>query len=134
MVFLTRRERFSAAHRLYNADWDEQKNEDIFGKCRNIHGHNFQLFVTVKGTPDPSTGFIINAQDLGKLIREQVTSRLDHAFLNEDEALLKGQQPTTEVLVVAIWNLIEAELKSCQLHCIKLVETENIYVEYYGGQ
>lgn len=133
MVFLTRRERFCAAHQLYREQWDEQKNADVFGKCRNVHGHNFELFVTVKGKPDDETGFIINAKTLGKLIRESVIERLDHSLLNDHKDLLEGKQPTTEVMAMVIWKILQEKLSGCALHCVKLVETENIYVEYYGG-
>lgn len=99
-----------------------------------IHGHNFELFVTVKGVPDSDTGFIINAKSLGKLIREVVVDKLDHSLLNDHQEFLQGKQPTTEVMAMAIWQLLQSRLNDCQLFCVKLVETENIYVEYYGEQ
>ncbi|MBK8444377.1 MAG: 6-carboxytetrahydropterin synthase [Sphingobacteriales bacterium] len=134
MVYLTRRERFNAAHRLYNVKWSEEKNRAVFGKCanHNFHGHNYDLYVTVKGTPDPDTGFIVNAHWLGKIIKEQIIEPLDHSNLNTDVPFLKDIFPSTENVVIAIWKQLVPHLEGCQLHCIKLVETENIYAEYYG--
>ncbi len=134
MVYLTRRERFNAAHRLYNPGWTEEKNAEIFGKCANsnFHGHNFELFVTVKGTPDPETGFVVNAHHLSKLIKSDIIEQLDHRNLNVDVEFMEGILPTIENIVIAIWEQLESKITSCELHCIKLVETENIFVEYYG--
>jgi len=134
MVFLTRRERFCAAHQLLNKHWSDEENEEVFGKCRMVHGHNFELFVTVKGVPDAETGFIINAKSLGKIIREVVVDKLDHSLLNDHQDILQGKQPTTEVMAMSIWQLLEPHIKDCELSCVKLVETENIFVEYYGDQ
>lgn len=135
MVYLTRRERFNAAHRLYNKDWSNQKNFEIFGKCSNpnFHGHNFELFVTVKGNPNKETGLIINAKTLSSIIKEHVTSKLDHKNLNIDVEFLEDVIPSIENIVTAIWDELAPKLKDCQLHCIKLIETENIYVEYFGS-
>jgi 6-pyruvoyltetrahydropterin/6-carboxytetrahydropterin synthase len=134
MVYLTRRERFNAAHKLYNPNWSKEKNEEIFGVCANAnwHGHNFELFVTVKGEPHADTGMIINVKDLGKIIKREVTDQLDHRNLNEDVEWTKGLMPTTENLVKAIWKQLEPHIEGCELHCVKLCETENIYAEYYG--
>jgi len=134
MVYLTRRERFNAAHRLYNKEWSNQKNFEVFGKCANpnYHGHNFELFVTVKGNPNKETGIIINAKELSKIIKEHITDNLDHKNFNIDVEMLEGQIPSIENIVIAIWNVLAPKLEGCQLHSIKLVETENIYVEYFG--
>lgn len=134
MVFLTRRERFNAAHRLYNDKWTKEKNEDFFGKCANefFHGHNFELFVTVKGKPDPETGFFINAHHLSQLIKTEITDKLDHKNLNLQVDFLEGIIPSCENLVVAIWNKLNPLITQGKLHSIKLIETENIYVEYFG--
>lgn len=134
-VYLTRRERFNAAHKLWVKDWSEKKNFRVFGKCanKNFHGHNYELFVTVKGTPDPDTGFVMDAKKLSNLIKKKVTKHLDHSNLNKDVKFFpKNTQPTTENLVILIWKLIEPHLKTCQLHAVKLYETENIYAEYFG--
>ena len=134
-VYLTRRERFNAAHKLWVKDWSDKKNLKVFGKCanKNFHGHNYELFVTVKGTPDPQTGFVMDAKKLSNLIQKEVTNHLDHSNLNKDVKFIsKKIQPTTENLVILIWKQLAPHLKSCQLHSIKLYETENIYAEYFG--
>jgi len=136
MVFITRRERFNAAHKLYKADWSDQKNLEIFGKCSNPnwHGHNYELFVTVKGVPDVETGFVIDLKFLSDLIKEKVTNKLDHRNLNLDVDFMQGRMASTEVLSIAIWEQLVDEIKktNCQLHSIKLYETENNFVEYFG--
>ena len=134
MVYLTRKEHFNAAHQLYNPHWDLAKNEEVFGKCanKNFHGHNYDLYVTVKGVPDKDTGFIINVKELGVLIKNEVCVLLDHKNLNVDIPELEGVMVSTENVAIFIWQRLVPLLKGCELHCIKLVETENIYVEYYG--
>ncbi len=135
MVYLTRIEHFNAAHRLYNPNWSNEKNEEVFGKCANInwHGHNFELLVTIKGEPEPDTGFIFDAKKLGALVKEKIVNKLDHRNLNLDVDFMRGQLCSIENLVVGIWNELEPALpERVQLHCLKLVETPKIYVEYYG--
>jgi 6-pyruvoyltetrahydropterin/6-carboxytetrahydropterin synthase len=136
MVYLTRKEHFNAAHQLYNFDWSEEKNFEVFGKCanKNFHGHNFDLFVTVKGNPNPETGFVMNAHVLSKLMKQEIVARLDHKNLNLDVPEFTGMMLSTEIVVQQIWNWLLPHIVSnnCQLHCIKLYETENIYVEYFG--
>lgn len=137
MVYLTRKERFNAAHKLWVEEWSEEKNKALFGKCsnKNWHGHNYDLYITVKGTPDPTTGFIMNVKDLSKIIKEFVIDKLDHSNLNLDvEFIPKGTQPTTENLVILIWQQIAPHIQkhNAILHCVKLYETENIYAEYFG--
>jgi 6-pyruvoyltetrahydropterin/6-carboxytetrahydropterin synthase len=135
MVYLTRRETFNAAHRLYNLHWSEDQNATIFGKCanKNWHGHNYTLYVTVKGHPDPETGFIMNVKDLSKIMKQYVVDKLDHSNLNMDvDFIPKNMHPTTENLVKLIWQQLEPHIEGCQLHAIKLYETENIYAEYFG--
>lgn len=134
-VYLTRRERFNAAHKLWVKDWSNKKNIKIFGKCanKNFHGHNYELFVTVKGKPDPITGFVMDAKKLSDLIKKEVTAHLDHSNLNKDVKFIsKKIQPTTENLVILIWQQLEPHIKNCQLHSVKLYETENIFAEYLG--
>ena len=136
-VYLTRRERFNAAHKLWVKDWSEKKNLKMFGKCanKNFHGHNYELFVTVKGKPDPLTGFVMDAKKLSNLIKKEVTNHLDHCNLNKDVKFIsKKTQPTTENLVILIWKQLTPHIKGCQLHSIKLCETENIYAEYFGEE
>jgi 6-pyruvoyltetrahydropterin/6-carboxytetrahydropterin synthase len=134
-VYLTRIERFNAAHKLWVNEWSEEKNFETFGKCanKNWHGHNYSLHVTVSGSPDPYTGFIIDAKVLAKLIQANVVEDLDHSNLNLDvDWIPKDIQPTTENLVILIWKRLEHLLVNCSLHCVKLIETETIYAEYYG--
>jgi 6-pyruvoyltetrahydropterin/6-carboxytetrahydropterin synthase len=134
MVYLTRRERFNGAHCLYNEHWSESKNKEIFGKCanRNFHGHNFELFVTVKGEPNADTGFVMNAHHLSLLMKREVVEKLDHLNFNMDVPELKGILPSTENVAKQIWKWLAPHITECKLHCVKLQETENIYVEYFG--
>ncbi len=136
MIYLTRIEHFNAAHRLFNAQWSEEKNVEVFGKCanKNYHGHNYKLYVTVKGTPNIETGFIVNAKILGRLIEEKIIEQIDHKNLNIDVPFMQNKFTSVENVIVAIWNELEqpiADLGS-QLHKLKLEETPNIFAEYYG--
>ncbi|MEO7293268.1 MAG: 6-carboxytetrahydropterin synthase [Ginsengibacter sp.] len=135
MVYLTRVEHFNAAHKLYNPAWSKEKNEDVFGKCanENWHGHNYELFVTIKGETDPDTGFLFDAKKLSMLIKEHVLDKLDHKNLNVDVPFLQGIICSTENIAKMIWQqLVEYLPQHVQLHCIKLYETPRIYVEYFG--
>ena len=136
MIHITRRERFCAAHMLRKESWDDQKNLEVFGKCSNPnwHGHNFELYVTVKGEVEPTTGFVINLKELSKLVDEKVISKLDHKNLNLDVDFMAGKMASTEVLTLAIWDELVGGVQQMggELHCIKLQETENNFVEYYG--
>ena len=136
MVYITRKEHFTAAHRLYNPKWSDEKNDEVFGKCANDnwHGHNYELFVTVKGEPDPDTGFLVDAKKLSVVINEYVIDKLDHKNLNLDVDFMQGKMCSSENLVIEIWNQLQPHLPATvQLHCIKLYETPRIYVEYFGG-
>ncbi|HZI01728.1 MAG TPA: 6-carboxytetrahydropterin synthase [Flavisolibacter sp.] len=136
MVYLTRVEHFNAAHKLFNSAWTKEKNEEVFGKCanENWHGHNYELYVTVKGQPHTDTGFLIDVKRLSQLIREHVTEKLDHKNLNMDVDFLQGQLCSTENLAIGIWKqLVEHLPEEVLLHCVKLYETPRIYVEYYGA-
>lgn len=135
MVYLTRLEHFNAAHKLYNPAWSKEKNEAVFGLCanENWHGHNFDLYVTIKGDPHPDTGFLMDVKLLSRLLQDKVISKLDHKNLNMDVDFLKGQMCSTENLAMGIWKQIAEELPAgIQLHCVKLYETARIYVEYFG--
>jgi 6-pyruvoyltetrahydropterin/6-carboxytetrahydropterin synthase len=135
MVYLTRVEHFNAAHKLYNPEWDTEKNEAVFGKCanENWHGHNYELFVTIKGEVNKETGFLFDAKKLSVLIKEQVLDKVDHKNLNVEVDFLKEQICSTENLAKGIWNQLQNRLsEDVQLHCIKLYETPRIYVEYFG--
>jgi 6-pyruvoyltetrahydropterin/6-carboxytetrahydropterin synthase len=136
MVYLTRKEHFNAAHKLSNPNWSEEKNWEVFGKCsnKNWHGHNYDLYVTVKGKPNPETGFIINLKDLSVLIREEICLKLDHKNLNIDVPFLKNILPSTENVAIIIWEILAPKIveMGAQLHSIKLYETESNFVEYFG--
>jgi 6-pyruvoyltetrahydropterin/6-carboxytetrahydropterin synthase len=135
MVYLTRKEHFNAAHRLFNPKWSKEQNEAVFGKCANeyYHGHNYDLFVTVKGQPNEDTGFIMDAKLLGDIIKDQIIEQLDHKNINIEVPFMTGILCSTENLAKAIWaQLIPFIPVNVQLHCIRLHETNKIYVEYFG--
>ena len=136
MVYLTRVEHFNAAHRLYNEKWDEARNAETFGKCANAnwHGHNYELHVTIKGNPNPDTGFIFNAKTLGDLIKDVVVEKVDHRNLNMDVDFMKGKFTSAENFAIAIFDELKPHIENsgAQLHAVKLYETPRIYVEYFG--
>ena len=136
MVFITRRERFNAAHRLYKEEFSDEKNMEVFGKCSNPnwHGHNYILFVTIKGEVNPETGFLINLKVLSKVINEYVIDKIDHKNINLEVEFMKGKLASTENLAISIWNELEAPLAdlNSNLHAIKIYESENNIVEYFG--
>lgn len=137
MIYVTRKEHFNAAHRVYNPNWTEEKNLEVFGKCahQHGHGHNFELHVTVKGTVNPDTGFVIDLKQLKAIIRDSVIEKLDHRNLNLDVDFLIGKMASTENLAIGIWEELFPLLKASnhELHAIRLYETDNNYVDYYGG-
>ncbi|CAN5213112.1 6-carboxytetrahydropterin synthase [soil metagenome] len=135
MVYLTRIEHFNAAHKLYNNRWSVEKNEEVFGKCanENWHGHNYDLYVTIKGDPDQETGFLYDVKQLSIIIKEQILEKLDHKNLNVDVPFLHEKMCSTETVAIAIWEQLLPHLPAkVKLHCIKLYETPRIYVEYFG--
>jgi 6-pyruvoyltetrahydropterin/6-carboxytetrahydropterin synthase len=136
MIYITRKEHFNAAHKLYNPAWSDEKNMEVFGKCANPnwHGHNYILLVTVKGKVDASKGFVVNLKELSTIIRTEVCDKIDHKNLNIDVDFMKGIMPSTENVAIAIWGQLEKPIRSLggHLHCVKLCETENNYVEYFG--
>ena len=131
-----RKAHFNAAHRLYRPDWSDEKNTEVFGLCANphFHGHNYELEVKVTGEVDPETGFLIDLKDLKEMIKIHVEDRLDHKNLNIDVPFTKGMMTSTENLAIAIWNELIEPIKElgADLHCVKVSETENNYVEYFG--
>jgi 6-pyruvoyltetrahydropterin/6-carboxytetrahydropterin synthase len=136
-VFITRVVHFNAAHKLWNSNWSDEKNIEQFGKCANpnYHGHNYELHVTAKGKIDPDTGYAINASELKKVMMEKVVDIADHRNLNIDVPFMKGRLTSSENFAVAIWEQLKPSLDALgtHLHKIKLIETNNIYVEYYGN-
>ena len=134
MIYLTRRETFAAAHRLFKDGLDDKENFELFGKCSNPnwHGHNYTLEVMVSGSPDPATGFVIDLKKLKEIIHEHVISKVDHKNLNLDTDFMQGLIPTSENIVVSIWNQLKDKIPSGKLYSVKLYETENNYFEYRG--
>ena len=135
MVYVTRTEHFNAAHKLYNPRWTKEQNDAVFGRCanENWHGHNFELDVTIKGNPDPDTGFVYDVKKLSAIINEHVIEKLDHKNLNLDVDFMAGKMCSIENLVIGIWNQLVPHLpEGVKLHCLKLRETPKIYTEYYG--
>lgn len=138
MVYVTRKEHFNAAHKLSNPTWSKAKNEEVFGPCanENFHGHNFELFVTVKGMPDHETGFIVDLKKLSRLIRKEVIDQVDHKNINLDVAFMQGKMASCEILIIEFWKILEPAIKEITdfgtLHKLKLVETPRNFVEYFG--
>ena len=136
MIFVTRKEHFNAAHKLFNPAWSDQKNLEVFGKCSNAnwHGHNYDLFVTIKGDPDPDTGFVFDLKKMSNIIKAQVIEKMDHKNVNLDVDFMKGKFASTEMIAIAIWDQLAPHLNTVnsKLHCVKLMETERNFVEYFG--
>lgn len=135
-VQVIRRERFNAAHRLFNPNWSDEKNEQIFGKCanKNWHGHNYTLFVTVEGTVDPDTGYVIDLKILSDIIKNRIVDKMDHKNLNLEVDFMKDTITTAENISIKIYQELESDIQATgnNLYSVKLYETENNYVEYYG--
>ena len=127
-----RREHFNAAHRLYNKDWTDQVNTEVFGKCSlpNYHGHNYEVEVKVVGSVDPRTGFVIDLKKLGDLINDYVVERFDHKNLNLDTEEFRELNPTAENIAVVIYGLLRPHIPEDQELFIRLFETPRNYVEY----
>ena len=136
MIYITRRESFNAAHKLARPDWSLDKNIEVYGKCANPnwHGHNYQLYVTVKGEVNPETGFLVDLKWLKHIINVNVVDKIDHRNLNLDVDFMKDKLASTENLAIAIWDILLPLIQEegATLHCIKIYETENNFVEYFG--
>ncbi len=137
MITIIRREHFSAAHRLFLPHYSDEENLEVFGKCSNVnwHGHNYILFVTIKGEPDPETGLVIHLRHISRIIEEKVLLKVDHKNLNLEVDFLLGKVPTSENVAIGIWNELEDEILKlgAQLSCIRLEQSENNIVEYFGA-
>ena len=133
-MLVTRREVFSSAHRLYNPSFTDDENEQIYDKCNNYHGHghNYVLEVVVEGEIDEKTGYVIDLKVLKKIIIENVIRKVDHKHLNLDVDFMKDVIPTAENIAVKIWDQLVDKIPNGRLYKIKLSETENNYVEYFG--
>lgn len=134
MVYLTRKAEFSAAHYYHNPEFTAEENQRIFGKCNNPHGHghNYMLEVTVKGEVDRRSGFVVDLKQLKDIMNREVVDVLDHRFLNQEVAEFKDLIPTTENLVISIWKRLETKLNRARLYRVRLYETPDLFVDYYG--
>src|SRR5690349_2602451 len=138
MLYVSRKEHFNAAHKLYNPSWSKERNVEVFGPCanENWHGHNFDLIVTIKGEPDPDTGFVVDLKKLSSLIRAEIIEKLDHKNLNVDVDFMAGKLASCENLVVEIWKILQPRIRPISkfgdLYSLKLYETPRNYVEYFG--
>lgn len=138
MINVSRKEHFNAAHKLWNPNWSEEKNKNVFGPCanENWHGHNFELIVTVKGLPDPETGFVVDLKALSNVIRGDVIDKVDHRNLNMDVDFMSGKMASCENLVMEFWKILEPAVKNItplgRLYKLTLYETPRNFVEYYG--
>jgi 6-pyruvoyltetrahydropterin/6-carboxytetrahydropterin synthase len=134
MVYLTRKAEFSAAHYYHNPDFTPEENQRVFGKCNNAHGHghNYTLEVTVKGEVNARSGFVVDLKQLKDIMNREVIDALDHRSLNDEVAEFKHAIPTTENLAIAIWNRLQSKLNAAQLHRIRVYETPDLFVDYYG--
>lgn len=135
MIYVTRRAEFSASHFYHNPELSPEENQRIFGKCANPHGHghNYAVEVTVAGDIDPKTGMVMDLKDLKKLLESEVLDLMDHKFLNKEVPVFSSKLPTTENIALEIWKMIEPKLKVGKLHRIRLYETPDLFVEYFGG-
>ena len=137
MIYVTRRERFNAAHKLWRPDWSDEMNKEVYGKCanKNWHGHNYDLFVTVKGEIDSETGYVVDLKLLSRLVKSEIIDIIDHRNINLDVPFMLGKIASTENLAVGIWNILNPIIDTtfdCKLHSIKIYETENNFAEYFG--
>ncbi|MBL7112022.1 MAG: 6-carboxytetrahydropterin synthase [Bacteroidales bacterium] len=137
MIYITRRERFTAAHKLYREDWSDEKNLEVFGKCSNPnwHGHNYNLFVTVKGQVKPDLGYVVDLKTLSETVKKHIIEKVDHRNINIEVDFMNNRMASTENLAAAIWEQLDPHIKNLgiELHCVRLEETENNYVEYFGN-
>jgi 6-pyruvoyltetrahydropterin/6-carboxytetrahydropterin synthase len=131
-VAVYRKEHFNAAHRLFNPNWSDELNAQVFGKCSNphYHGHNYDLVVRVKGTPHPQTGYVMDMKVLSDLIRQHVTDKFDHKNLNLDTEEFKNLNPTAENIAIVIHSLLRPHIDSQHDLTITLYETERNFVQY----
>ena len=136
MIHLTRKCEFSASHYYHNPEFTPEENQRIFGKCANLngHGHNYSLEVTVKGEVDPTTGFVVDLKRLKDILNDEVVEAMDHRHLNKEVPEFANQIPTTENIAVAIWNRLSSKLCTAKLHRVRVYETPDLFVDYYGEQ
>ena len=130
--YLTKVFHFNAAHQYGHSDWTDEKNWEVFGPDSKIHGHNYTLEVMVTGNIVEDTGFLVDLGHLKKIVKKNVIDILDHSLFNVEVKFFKDKQPSSENLVIFIWNQIQSELKGAKLHRIRLHETPTIFTDYYG--
>ena len=130
--YITKVYHFCAAHQYGQSDWSDEKNKEVFGPDAKVHGHNYKLEITVTGEINPDTGFLIDLGELSEIVNDNVLNKLDHSQFEKDLPWFKDRQPSSENLVIFIWNEISKHLKSTKLHRIRIVETPTIYTDYYG--
>jgi 6-pyruvoyltetrahydropterin/6-carboxytetrahydropterin synthase len=129
---ITKKYHFCASHKYGNADWSEEKNLEVFDKDYNTHGHNYILEVSVTGSIDPGSGWLVDLKKLGQIVKKYVVNVLDHSQIEEDIEWFKGKQPSSENILVWAWDEIAPRLERGTLHRLRLVETHSIYTDYYG--
>ena len=134
MIYITRKLEFCASHRLYNPEYSDEKNADVFGLCNNPngHGHNYVMEVTVRGEVHPETGMVLDLKALKQLVNEEIILKVDHKNLNVDVPFLNGVIPTAENLAIRFWESLESKLEGGELYEIKLYESERNFVIYRG--
>jgi len=132
VVHVTRQVHFNSAHRLSNPAKSRSWNLRQYGTCAEVHGHNYVLEVTVRGVPDPVTGYVIDLGELKRIMNSAVADRCDHRSLNDGVAFLRGVIPSTENLVVAFWRELAPRIRNGRLHCVRLYETPRNFAEYFG--
>ncbi len=134
MVYLTRKAEFSASHYYHNPEFTPEENQRIFGKCNNPngHGHNYTLEVTVRGEVDQRSGFVVDLKQLKDVMNREVIDAMDHRFLNKEVAEFKDAIPTTENLAISIWRRLQPKLNIARLHRVRVYETPDLFVDYYG--
>ena len=135
MIYLTKQYKFCAAHKYWNKDWSDQKNIEVFDEDVKVHGHNYTLSITVKGEINNDSGFIVDIKKLNKIISQYIINIFDHSQIEKDINWFKNKQPSTENMLVFMWDEIVDRIPSgAILHCIKLRETPTIFSEYYGPE
>ena len=138
MIYVSRKEHFNAAHKLYNPSWSAERNKEVFGPCanENWHGHNYELITTVVGETDSETGFVIDLKKLSDLIRREIVDKVDHKNLNLDVDFMIGKMASTENLTIEFWMILAPKISSIskygKLHSLRLYETPRNYVDYFG--
>ena len=132
MPYLTKKFKYCAAHQYGHSDWSNEKNREVFGEDARLHGHNYELEVTVTGKINEDTGFLADLVALKKIVNKKVIDVIDHSTIEKDIPWFKDKQPSSENMVVFIWEMIASKLIDCTLHRIRLIETPTIKTDYYG--